>query len=617
MVSWVSHKRVRIVALLITGLIATLAIVLAAFPWGMLKGFLESRMTARFGRPVTIGVMERVDHFGFTTAVRLRDVRVPGPAWAGPEDLARVAQMTIGFSALSLLTGRLALDDITIDGAQLRLVRAADGRENWRGSTERGGTGGGGLDQLVIQNTQVTYADEKQNRRFSIQLRSDPTNGLHVQGTGKVRDTPVRVAARAPAIVGDHKGSWPFNLRLTGSDLKMHVKGAMAAPLDTDHMTLDVTAEASDLKLVDAVIEAGLFRTQPVTLSASVRREPDRWLIDRLTGRIGRSDIAGTLTVNKVEGRTKLDGSFESRQLDFDDFSSDEGLREAAAKKRALGPRIVPDTRINLSKIGNTDGRISFKVGQIVSRQGPSSITSMAGTLSLNQRVLTIPSLIIGLRQGRIVGSAVVDQGDNGPVPQLRLDLKLTDSSIPALAGGDGSVTGRVDGRAVLNGRGSTIRQAVGNATGRIGIAARQGELPKEIAEALGFNAGGALLAGSDDRAVLRCVIVGLDMRNGQGQVGSMVVDTSQSRLEGEGTITFPSEQLDIRLTGAPKHNAVLRLPGSATMAGTISEPEIVVPREVKSVGNVLKAVGRAITGRQEPIAQDADCGALARRALR
>jgi hypothetical protein len=95
------------------------------------------------------------------------------------------------------------------------------------------------------------------------------------------------------------------------------------------------------------------------------------------------------------------------------------------------------------------------------------------------------------------------------------------------------------------------------------------------------------------------------------------VVDTSQSRLDGEGVVTFPGETLAIRLTGAPKHDAVLRLPGSAAMGGTISAPDIQVPREVKSVGNVLKALGRAITGRQGPVAQDADCAGLAARVLR
>lgn len=612
-----ANRRIRIAATIVTVVVAALALALAAFPWGLLKGVIEDRMTDRFGRPVTIGAMERVDPFGFTTTVRLSDVRVPGPAWAGPHDLARVRQMEIGFSALSIVTGRLALKDVAISGARLNLVRATDGRENWRGSARRGGSGGGGLDGLIVRDSRLSYRDDKQDRSFNLAIASDAQRGLRLQGSGTVRGTPVRVAVRAPAISGERQGEWPFEARLAGTDLAMQAKGRMARPLDTDRMTLDVTARAGDLKLIDAVIEAGLFRTQPVTLSAHVRREPGRWLIDRLDGRIGRSDLSGRLTVGKVDGRTKLDGSFSSRQLDFDDLASDEGLARAAARKRAIGPRVVPDTRVNLAKIGKTDGRIAFRVGRIVSRHGPSSLSTLAGTLALDHRVLKISPLTIGMRQGRIVGSATVDQGDNGPLPLVRLDLKLVDSSIPALGGGGGSVTGRVDGRVVLAGRGSTIREAVGRSSGRIGLVARNGELPREIAEALGFDAASALLARHDARAILRCVVVELAMNAGRGTARQFVVDTSQSRLDGAGAVTFPGETLAIRLSGAPKHDAVLRLPGSATMAGTISQPDIVIPREVKSVRNVFRALGRAITGRQGPVAQDADCAALAARALR
>ena len=610
-------RRTRIAAVIVTALIAAVALFLAAFPWGLLKGVIESRMTERFGRPVTIGAMERVDPFGFDTTIRLRNVRVPGPAWVGSGDLAQVEAMEIGFSALSLVTGTLALRDVTITGARLHLIRAKDGRENWRGSARRGGSGGSGLDRLIVRNSRLTYQDDKQDRHFDLALASDAESGLRLSGSGEVRGTIVRVAVRTPAISDQHDGRWPFDARLAGTGLAMHARGSMAAPLDTDHMALDVTAQASDLKLIDAIIEAGLFRTQPVTLSARVRREPGRWLVDRLDGRIGRSDLSGKLPVDKVDGRTKLDGTFQSRQLDFDDFASDEGLAKSAAKERAIGPRVVPDTRVNLAKIGSTDGRIAFRVGRIVSRHGPSSLTSLAGTLVLDRRVLTVAPLTIGMRQGRITGRAVIDQGDNGPLPLVRLDFRLIDSSIPALGGGGGSVTGRVDGRVLLAGRGSTLREAVGRSTGRIGIAARDGELPKEIAEALGFDAGGALLARQADRATLRCVIVGVALRGGKGPVGPFVVDTSQSRLDGQGTISFPGETLAIRLTGAPKHNAVLRLPGSAAVGGTISEPDIQIPREVKSVRNVFRALGRAITGRQDPVAQDADCAGFATQVLR
>lgn len=614
---FLADRRIRIAAVIVAFLLVALPLLLAAFPYGVLKGVIEDRLSERFGRPVTIGRMERVDHFGFSPVIALSDVRVPGPAWTGKTDLARVATMRIGFGALSLLKGDLALHDVTITGARLHLIRTADGRENWRGSERRGGAGGGNLAALVVRNSRLVYEDAKQRRSFDLALVSDAARGLRLAGSGMVRGTPVRVAVRTPAISDRRVIPWPFDARLAGAGLAMHATGTMASPLDADDMTLDVTAEAGDLKLIDAIIEAGLFRTQPVVLSARVRRKPGWWLIDRLDGRIGRSDLSGRLTVDKTEERAKIDGTFTSRQLDFADFSSDEGLARGAAKERAIGPRVVPETKLNLAKIGSTDGRIAFRIARIVSRDGPSSLTAMRGTLTLDRRRLTISPLTIAMRRGRITGDVLVDQRDGAPEPRVRLDLRLLDSSIAALGGGGGSVTGRVDGRALLAGRGSTLRDVVGRSDGRIGLVARDGALPAEIAAALGFDAGRALLADRDDRAKLRCVVVGFAMRGGAGRARTFVVDTSQSRLDGSGTITFPDEALAIRLTGAPKQNAILRLPGSATMTGTISEPDIVVPREVKSPGNIFKAIGRAITGQQGPVAADADCAGLAAHVLR
>ena len=41
------------------------------------------------------------------------------------------------------------------------------------------------------------------------------------------------------------------------------------------------------------------------------------------------------------------------------------------------------------------------------------------------------------------------------------------------------------------------------------------------------------------------------------------------------------------------------------------------IPKEVKSVGNIFKSIGRAITGDTGPKAQNAACGVLSRQVLR
>src|SRR3546814_15996434 len=84
-----------------------------------------------------------------------------------------------------------------------------------------------------------------------------------------------------------------------GTALAMTAKGTMARALDTGQMAFTMTARADDLKLVDAVIEAGLFGTQPVNLAAHVERAGAKWIVTGLQGTNGGSRLTGPVTVQK------------------------------------------------------------------------------------------------------------------------------------------------------------------------------------------------------------------------------------------------------------------------------------------------------------------------------
>ncbi|MFT3978381.1 MAG: AsmA-like C-terminal region-containing protein, partial [Sphingomonas bacterium] len=522
------------------------------------------------------------------------------------------------FHILPALVGAFHPTALDISGARINLIRTKDKRKNWERDQPGKGSGGGGptLTRLAVRDMRISYRDAAQDRAVVLDVTADATQGLRAAGPGTVRGSPVRVILTGAPLAGGEQ-RWPFAAKIDGADLSLVARGTMARPLDTGDMVLDLETRARSLKMVDAVIEAGLFETRPVQLKAHVARQAKKWIVTGLTGTIGQSRIAGRVTVDKSGPRTKLDGEVQSDRLDFNDFSSPEAEAAARAEVRAHGPKLVPDTRINIYKIAHTDGRIAFRATRIVDGDKPSSLTSLSGTLALDRRFLTVDPLRIGLRRGELVGRATVDQRDGAKIPRVTLDLRIVGSSIEALAGGDGSVSGRVDARAWLVGRGSTIREAVGASDGRIGLVARDGSLPHKIAAALGFDAGRALLAGDNRRAGLRCVVIGADVRGGVGTVGPFIVDTSESRLDGAGTVSFPSEALAIRMTGAPKQGSVLRLPGSARLAGTIRDPDIVVPKQVKSIGHIFKAIGQAITGDQGPRAEDADCAGLAAKVLR
>ncbi|MEP7004437.1 MAG: AsmA-like C-terminal region-containing protein, partial [Sphingomonas bacterium] len=329
--------------------------------------------------------------------------------------------------------------------------------------------------------------------------------------------------------------------------------------------------------------------------------------------RIGSSDIAGHVDVDKVDGRTSLKGEVSSNALNFDDFASRAGTAAAQATRQRIGPRIVPDTRINIRKITHTDGTIAFTARHLV---GQGALAAMKGVLTIDHQLMTISPFTLQLTRGAITGSMRIDQRDGRPVPLVTIDLAMRGSSIPALAGGGGEVDGRVDARVKLSGTGSTIREVVGASSGTIGLVARDGTLPADIASQLGFDVVRGLFGSGDEPAGLRCVVLRLGVRNGVGTADPFLIDTTASQAIGHGTITFPSEAMGLSLTGTPKGNVIIKLPGAIIVGGTIREPHVGTTPGVKSVGNIFKAIGRAISGDNGPRATDADCEGLARRAL-
>ena len=612
-----ADRRLHWAAGAILAIATVILLVLAMFPWGALSSTIEGRLRNRFGQATTIGSIERLDTFSFHPTIRIRNVRIPQAEWAGQGDLARVQQADVTFHALPLLIGRFRLDAIRVSGMHLALVRAADKRENWNDGKDGKSSGSGGrITGLRIVDSTISYRDMKADRSFIAALSADTARGLRLSGTGIVRGSPVRIAFAGAAIEGLGNRPWPFTAKIDGPALGMEARGTMDAPLDTHGMTLDLTARSSDLKMLDGVIEAGLFGTQPVRLKAHVRRDSPDWIITGLSGTIGGSDLSGRLNVKKREGRTNLAGDVAFGTLNFDDLSTDSGLAKGRALERAIGPRLIPATRINIGKIDRTDGTITVSAKRIVDSSGPSTLTSLAGKVTMDRQLLLFSPLRIGLRAGAITGSIRVDQRGGRPEPLVTIDLALRNSNVAAIAGNISAVEGRVDGRARLTGTGDTIREAIGRSSGKIGLFARDGSLPVKIAAMIGFDAGRALTADERKRAALRCMAIGLDVRNGIGRADPLLIDTSESQSRGEGTVSFPAEALAIRLTGAPKRDTVLRLPGSVSVTGSIRAPEIVVPREVKSAGNILKAIGRAISGKQDAVAGDANCGALSARVL-
>lgn len=599
-------------------LLATAAVLaVAMFPFSMVRETLERKLSERFGGKVMIGAIERTSVFSFHPTILAHDIRIAQPEWAGPGDLAQVASARVTVDALPMLLGKFDPRDLAIRGARLSLFRDARGRKNY----QRDKHGDGGHDRsppltgLTIADSHISYRDLKRDRAFEVSFTADTAHGIRIAGTGRVGDAPVTIAANGPSVESAHGGAWPFRAAIEGQKLGLTAVGTMDAPLDLRHMALDLNTHGDNLKRVDAVIEAGLFDTQPVKLIAHVRRDDGAWVITRLSGTIGRSQIAGHATVVKADGRSHITGSLTSSGLDFGDLASDAGKAKGAAKARALGPRIVPDTKVDLTHLDHTDGVIDFQVTRLLF-DTHQPFQTMRGTITLDHQLLTVKPLTVGLTQGSVTGSAVSDQRGGVPVPMVTLDLALTGSQISTFAGA-GVIDGPVRGWLKLAGRGKTIRDAVGRASGTIALFAGAGTIPARAASLMGLDIGRGVLTDKGDVAGLRCMAIRLDAAGGMARADPILIDTTRSQARVTGLLRLSDETVAMELKGAPKQKSVLRLDQPVGVNGNFQSPTLSPPPDITSAGSVLRMLGNAIRGQQGALADDADCSALAARTLR
>lgn len=592
---------------------------LAAFPWGMLKSTVERRLSRSIGSAVSIGSMERLDRVSFHPRVRLRGVRIPQPAWAEPSlaDLAHIAQVDLSFSVWALLVGNEAVERAEVRGADLQFYRTAQGRKNWgEGASGEGKGSGARLLMLRLADSRLRYLDRKRDRSLDVAVASD-ASGVRMEGDGLILGNRVRITGRGAAVVEGQAGArWPFRIAIEGPAVGFALDGAMPSPLDLGHLQGEARAHARDLRLLDAIIEAGLPGTQPVKLTARIRRDIPDWIIEDLRGAIGRSDIAGHATIIKREGRSRITGALWADHFDFDDLSSDEGKRRAAAIKARLGPRILPRSAIDLTRVGRTDGALDLRVDHLL-WPGPSPFRSMAAHLSLERSRLELSALRVGLTHGSMAGTMVIDQTD-GKKPDPRLDLRLTLRGARLLDFFPGAqIDGSLSGRLATTGYGHTLANAIGAGRGVVALVGRDGQIPARTAALLGQDVGRGLTLGKDKTDTLRCVVARLDIGGGMARPAPVIIDSSRAQTQVWGSIDLRNERLMLSLKGAPKQPSLLRLPGQVLVGGTIRAPEIAVPPKIKSVGGVINMLASAIGGRQEPLAPDADCDALERKAMR
>lgn len=269
---------------LLVGLLIAVAIFL---PDRQYRNLTESVLGRLTGNEVIIGdlVIDR----GRKLSVDVKDFSIANPAWAKQADMLKANRLYVSISVPALLTGRLSVYELLVDGLNLDLEKEGQGRTNWAFITPDDMSESKpqeisleklsrlGVVKMDVTNSRIDYSDETSARQFSFTLDdmhiSESTDGLNqlIEAKGAFNKMKVSIEGKTPLINAlglDNK--IPFDVTASIDKTQFQASGEVESKNHELLLSSNITAHSDNLADLSEFTTQGLPSLGPVDLSAEL-----------------------------------------------------------------------------------------------------------------------------------------------------------------------------------------------------------------------------------------------------------------------------------------------------------------------------------------------------------
>ncbi|WP_372785482.1 AsmA family protein [Phenylobacterium sp.] len=646
-----AHDRRRRRVLLWTGgvflaLALAAALLAAIWNWNWLRGPVASIASARMHRQVSITGDLKVHLWSWQPSATVDGVHVANPAWApkgtGPANLADIDRIAVQIRLIPLFVGRLDLRLLEIDRPRVALYRDADGRATWDFSD------GSKPDQplrlppirkFVIDGGVLEVVDDQRKLSFSGAVEAkerlgEANPGFQMTGDGVLNKQPFKLQLTGgPLLNIDRNKPYPFNASIRAGDTYVTAQGAVPKPFDLAQFYVNVTSRGPDLADLYGLTGVPLPNTPPYSLHGRLSRDMHLWKVDNLGGRVGSSDLSGTISVRTGDKRPFLTADLKSQSLDFPDMGAlFGGARKtgavaspnqvAAARKMQAEARIFPDATLSFSRIRGLDADVSYRAASITN--APIHLRAASARVKLDAGLLRAEPVELDLPQGRITGFAQLNA--RPATATTDIDLRLANARLegllPVRFQGSVPFAGALAGRVKLHGSGDSVHDFMGDADGEALLVVPSGEIRQSLAELAGVDlikGLGLLFSKNQTTTPIRCGVAHFSAKGGVLSADRLVVDTGPVLIDGGGVINLDTEQLAFKVRGHPKKFQLVRLLVPVTVSGPMLAPKVGVEKgrafaqggAAVALGALLSPVAVLLPFVDAGLAKDANCAAL------
>ncbi|MBK5397913.1 AsmA family protein [Pseudomonas sp. TH39(2020)] len=631
-------------------LLAILVLIIAFFDWNRIKPPLNAKVSEELHRPFAINgnlavVWQREPEEGGWRAwvpwphVVAEDLSLRNPDWSKKPQMVTLKRVELRLSPLALLTQRVVIPRIDLTEPNADLQRLADGRANWtfkfdpKDPNAEPSSWVVDIGAIGFDKGHVILDD--QSLKTQLDLIIDPL-GKPIPFSDIVGDKAAKTASEKGAAPQDYAFALKVKGQYHGQNLAGEGKiGGLLAlqdaakpfPLQAQVKIADTSVElagtltdplnlgALDLRLKLAGTSLGnLYPLTGVTLPDTPPYETDGHLIAKLhdadgavfryeefNGKIGQSDIHGSLAYVASQPRPKLSGSLVSNQLLFADLAPLIGA-DSNAKQKARGgeskqpaDKVLPVEEFKTERWRDMDADVEFTGKRIVhSEKLP--FNDLYTHLILTDGVLSLEPLRFGVAGGNLDAQIRL----NGRTEPLEGRAKFTARKFklkqlfPTFEPMKTSF-GELNGDADITGRGNSVAKLLGTANGNLKMLINDGAISRELMELAGLNVGNYVVGKifGDKEVKINCAAADFDIKTGLATTRLFVFDTENAIIYIDGTANMATEQLDLTISPESKGWRLISLRSPLYVRGKFIKPDA----GVKAVPLILRGAGMVALG--------------------
>ncbi len=585
------------------------------------------------------------------------ELEIGAPAWSQAPHFVQAGDVALDLRYIDLWRAyrgqSLRIDRLQAATLEAQVERLADGRVSWQlGPQDGPATPAPTIGSLQVTDGRVRYRDEPLEMVLDAKLSlvdASPAmaggegvasgSALRVTANGSYRRLPLKMELVSAGVLpwsadADAAPPIPLTLKLTVGRTSLDFDGRAADALHLDGLAGRFSLKGPSLAAVGDPLgvtlpTTGAFRSQGVVV-----KQGDTWQVTVDDATVGASHLNGAFVFEAGRPVPLLSGRLGGSRLWLADLgpvlgttprleaAPVEGVAAKPASKaagkaagavagkaagkaagtavgKAVG-KVFPARPFDLAALRAMDANVLIDIAEVdLNTSHLEPLRPLHAHLQLAGGVLSLRGLSVRMGDGEAKGDLVLD--GRGEEALWNMDLRWTGVRLERwvrqqrAAGAPPYVAGRMNGRAVLQGQGRSTAGILASLKGTLQSDLRDGRVSHlvvelgglDVAEALGFVFSG------DEALPVQCARADLVVDGGVFRPRVFVLDTADSAVWVEGSLSLATEALDLRAVVVPKDFSPLTLRAPLRVTGSFGNPALSIetaPLAMKIAASVLLA---------------------------